>query len=200
MIVLQALLDRHAMLRLRVNDDASGGWSLTVPEPGSVDAGACLHTVDELSDEALTQARSRLNPAAGTMLSALWATRHRAAGPDHPPPGRRRGVLANPVGRLEHRLGPTSQRPTDDAAGSRHLICPLVITARRTRPHSPQSSTRPTVGDRQRPPRPHCRRYNPRSIPMPAPGTCRHRWMSRRPACCSARCPRRFTPGSTTSC
>ena len=38
-VVLQALLDRHAMLRLRVDDDATGGWSLTVPEAGAVDAG-----------------------------------------------------------------------------------------------------------------------------------------------------------------
>ena len=37
-VVLQALLDRHAMLRLRVDDDGAGGWSLQVPEPGSVDA------------------------------------------------------------------------------------------------------------------------------------------------------------------
>ena len=33
-VVLQALLDRHAMLRLRVDDDGAGGWSLTVPEVG----------------------------------------------------------------------------------------------------------------------------------------------------------------------
>ena len=72
--VLQALLDRHAMLRLRAADDGTGGWSLQVPEAGSVDAGACLHTVDVLSDEALVAARSRLNPAAGAMLSALWVT------------------------------------------------------------------------------------------------------------------------------
>ena len=32
----------------------------------------CLHAVDVLSDAALVGARSRLNPAAGTMLSALW--------------------------------------------------------------------------------------------------------------------------------
>ena len=39
--VLQALLDRHAMLRLRV-DDGAGGWSLTVPEPGrSMREAAC---------------------------------------------------------------------------------------------------------------------------------------------------------------
>ena len=34
--------------------------------------GGCLHAVEVLSDEALVGARSRLNPAAGVMLSALW--------------------------------------------------------------------------------------------------------------------------------
>ena len=71
--VLQALLDRHATLRLRVDDDGAGGWSLTVPEAGSMDAHSCLRTVDEVTDEAVLDARSRLNPAAGVMLSALWA-------------------------------------------------------------------------------------------------------------------------------
>ncbi len=71
--VLQALLDRHAMLRLRADDDGTRNWSLRVPEPGSVDAGDCLQAVDALSEEALAQARSRLNPGAGVMLSALWA-------------------------------------------------------------------------------------------------------------------------------
>ena len=33
--VLQAVLDRHATLRLRVADDGAGGWSLMVPEVGS---------------------------------------------------------------------------------------------------------------------------------------------------------------------
>jgi amino acid adenylation domain-containing protein/non-ribosomal peptide synthase protein (TIGR01720 family) len=74
--VLQALLDRHAMLRLRVaseGGEAGGGeWSLQVPEAGSVDARGCLRTVDVLTEEAVTQARSRLNPAAGQMVSALW--------------------------------------------------------------------------------------------------------------------------------
>ncbi|MGD1204787.1 amino acid adenylation domain-containing protein [Mycobacterium seoulense] len=73
-IVLQALLDRHAMLRLRADTDDAGGWSLQVPEPGSVDSGAYLHTVDVLSDEALSEARSRLNPAGGAMVRAVWAT------------------------------------------------------------------------------------------------------------------------------
>ncbi len=71
-IVLQALVDRHALLRLRVDDDEAGGWSLQVPEPGSVRAEDCLQSVDALSDAALLEARSRLNPAAGSMLSAVW--------------------------------------------------------------------------------------------------------------------------------
>ena len=37
-VVLQALVDRHAMLRLRVDDDGAGGWSLTGARGGSVDA------------------------------------------------------------------------------------------------------------------------------------------------------------------
>ncbi len=71
-VVLQALLNRHAMLRLRAEDDGAGGWSLRVPEVGAVDARGCLRVVDVLSDAALVGARSRLNPAAGAMLSALW--------------------------------------------------------------------------------------------------------------------------------
>jgi amino acid adenylation domain-containing protein/thioester reductase-like protein/non-ribosomal peptide synthase protein (TIGR01720 family) len=71
--LLQALLDRHAMLRLRVEDDAVADWSLQVPEAGSVEAGGCLQSVDELSEEAVAQGLSRLNPAAGVMLSAVWA-------------------------------------------------------------------------------------------------------------------------------
>ncbi len=71
-VVLQALLDRHAILRLRVDDDGVGGWSLTVPEVGSVDARAYLQAVEVLSEEAVVGARSRLNPATGVLLSALW--------------------------------------------------------------------------------------------------------------------------------
>ncbi|WP_116377627.1 non-ribosomal peptide synthetase, partial [Mycobacterium sp. MFM001] len=73
-VLLQALLDRHAMLRARVEDDGVGAWALRVPEAGSVDARGCLYSVDVLSDEALIAARSRLDPAAGVMLSALWVS------------------------------------------------------------------------------------------------------------------------------
>jgi len=93
-------------LRLRVEDDGTRG-RLTVPEAGSVDAAACVQTVDVLSDEALVAARSRLNPAAGAMLSALWvdATSQLALIIHHLAVD---GVsLANPVGRLEHCVGPS---------------------------------------------------------------------------------------------
>ncbi|OBI51582.1 hypothetical protein A5707_13980 [Mycobacterium kyorinense] len=73
LVVLQALLDRHAMLRARLDDDAAGEWSLLVPEAETVDAHDCLTSVEVLSDEAVVAARSRLNPAAGVMLSAVWS-------------------------------------------------------------------------------------------------------------------------------
>ncbi|MGA5462666.1 non-ribosomal peptide synthase/polyketide synthase [Mycobacterium sp. NPDC050041] len=72
--VLQALLDRHAALRLRVDDDGAGGWSLRVPEPGTVDAAACVSSVEVLTEDVVLEARSRLNPTAGLMLSAVWAS------------------------------------------------------------------------------------------------------------------------------
>ena len=73
-VVVQALLDRHAMLRCRVQDDGAGGWSLRVPEAGAVDARACLHSVEVLTEAAVVGARSRLNPAAGVMLARCgWA-------------------------------------------------------------------------------------------------------------------------------
>uniref|UniRef100_UPI0037CAD891 amino acid adenylation domain-containing protein n=1 Tax=Mycolicibacterium sp. TaxID=2320850 RepID=UPI0037CAD891 len=65
-VVLQALLDRHATLRMVAH--RNGEWSLAVPDKAEL----CLHSVDALSDDAIRTARSRLNPAAGTMVSALW--------------------------------------------------------------------------------------------------------------------------------
>ncbi|WP_120279578.1 non-ribosomal peptide synthetase, partial [Mycolicibacterium novocastrense] len=70
--VLQALLDRHAMLRLRAERDGDGGRSFVVPGAGSVDV--CLTSVEALSEHALLAARSRLDLAAGVMVSALWVT------------------------------------------------------------------------------------------------------------------------------
>ena len=72
--MLQVLLDRHATLRMRATPDDAAGWTLVVPEAGTVDARERLHVVDVLSDEAVVAARSRLDPATGAMLSALWVS------------------------------------------------------------------------------------------------------------------------------
>nr|HRD12889.1 amino acid adenylation domain-containing protein [Mycobacterium sp.] len=71
--VLQAVLDRHATLRLQVEDDGDGDWSMAVPKVGSVDARGCIESVRVLSDAALVAARTRLNLAAGVLLRAVWA-------------------------------------------------------------------------------------------------------------------------------
>ena len=70
-VLVQALLDRHAMLRLRVQDGPRG-WSLYAQPPGAVDAHRCVQPVAALSDDVLVGARCRLDPAAGVMVSALW--------------------------------------------------------------------------------------------------------------------------------
>ena len=102
-VVLQALLDRHAMLRLRVDDERRRGLVASGARGGFGRARrvACKRWTT-LSDEALVGARARLNPAAGAMLSALWVTSTVPVGVDHSPPGRRRCVVANPVGGPQH--------------------------------------------------------------------------------------------------
>ncbi|KAA1243787.1 amino acid adenylation domain-containing protein, partial [Mycobacterium simiae] len=72
-VLLQALVNRHATLRMRVTDDGAGGWSLSVSEPGTVNVADRVHSVAELTEEALAQARARLDPRAGVLLSALWS-------------------------------------------------------------------------------------------------------------------------------
>ena len=128
-VVLQALLDRHAMLRLRVGDDGVGGWSLTVPEAGSVDARGCLQSVEVLSDEAVLGARSRLNPAAGVMLSALWVVSHRPVGGDRSSSGGRWGVVADFAGGPQYRLGSASWWAAGGVAGGRDVVCPVGVAA-----------------------------------------------------------------------
>ncbi|KUN96930.1 non-ribosomal peptide synthetase [Streptomyces caeruleatus] len=62
---LQALVDRHDVLRMRLSTD---GWTAEIPPPGSVDAGALLERVD-LSDAA---PRPQLDPERGRLLHAVW--------------------------------------------------------------------------------------------------------------------------------
>ena len=75
-VLLQALLDRHAMLRLQVHgwENPSRRWVLVARPAGSVDAEECVQSVAALDDEALVMPWARLDPGAGVMLSALWVT------------------------------------------------------------------------------------------------------------------------------
>ena len=68
--VLQALLDHHAMLRLRA--DLTGDVHLSVPHPGSVDGSACVTTAGALTADAIVRARADLDPVHGRMISAVW--------------------------------------------------------------------------------------------------------------------------------
>ncbi|MGV9455865.1 amino acid adenylation domain-containing protein [Streptomyces sp. NPDC003635] len=77
--MLQALADRHDMLRARLSRE---DWSLHVPPVGSVDAGGWIERVDvaglgaeQLADcvrEHAQEARSLLDPEAGAMVRAVW--------------------------------------------------------------------------------------------------------------------------------
>ena len=93
----------------------------------------CLHAVDVLSDEALVAARSRLNPAAGVMLSALWVTstsqlvviiHHLAVD------GVSWRILLEDlnIAWAQHRL-----RAVGRVARGRDVVCPLVLAAGRIR-------------------------------------------------------------------
>jgi amino acid adenylation domain-containing protein/non-ribosomal peptide synthase protein (TIGR01720 family) len=76
---LQAVLDHHDALRLRLTRD-SALWALDIPEPGLLDAGDLLTVVDgrsgaspgDLLAPSLAEARDRLEPDAGVMLRAVW--------------------------------------------------------------------------------------------------------------------------------
>ncbi|MBD3011049.1 amino acid adenylation domain-containing protein, partial [Streptomyces sp. 5-10] len=87
---LQALHDRHDVLRARLGGDDEGGWRLSVPPAGAVSSADRLSRVDTagvadadlgpLLDRALTEARAALAPGDGEMLRAVWFD----AGPARP--------------------------------------------------------------------------------------------------------------------
>ncbi|HEY9329318.1 MAG TPA: amino acid adenylation domain-containing protein, partial [Streptomyces sp.] len=97
--VVQALLDHHDALRLRLKAEpgtpadgpgAGEGWRMEVLEPGAVRAEDCLRRVElrEADDRAALAemarhtgaARERLSPEQGLMLQVVWFDR----GPDKP--------------------------------------------------------------------------------------------------------------------
>ncbi|WP_125516084.1 non-ribosomal peptide synthetase [Streptomyces sp. WAC 01529] len=79
---LQAVLDHHDALRMKLTRIGGVVWSLGIPEPGAVRAADCLHRVDLAgldAEEALERmaqetrgAWDRLDPEAGTMVQAVW--------------------------------------------------------------------------------------------------------------------------------
>ena len=118
--VLRALIDRHPMLRLRVDDDG-GRRSLVVPETESV-AAAQLRDVGR-RDVRRCAGRGPVQVAPSVRGHGQRAVGglHLPAGADRPPSGGRRCVVADPVGRLEHRLAPArgaAGRSTLPAAGT----------------------------------------------------------------------------------
>ena len=149
--------------------------------------------------KALIGARARLDPAAGVMVSGLWVVDA--------------GQLVLIVHHLaidavswrivlddlntawaQHRSGQPVVLPATGTSFARWAGL-LVEYARR----------REVVGwlmrgSRWRGHRRCCRRRSRRWIPMPVRGICRCHWMPRPAGCCSVRCPRRFMPGSKTSC
>ena len=76
---LQALLDRHAVLRMRLKSGGSG-WELEIAEAGAVRASDSLTRVAlagrtdrrAVIDEYGAAARRRLDPKAGAMVQAVW--------------------------------------------------------------------------------------------------------------------------------
>ncbi|WP_035800025.1 non-ribosomal peptide synthetase [Kitasatospora mediocidica] len=95
---LQAVLDHHDVLRMRLVDGpapesgAASWWTLEIDPPGTVDAASILRTVrapdEETDQEAVgalvaaeaAAARDRLAPREGVMAQAVWFD----AGPDRP--------------------------------------------------------------------------------------------------------------------
>ncbi len=196
-VLLTALLDRHGMLRLRAEDDGDGSWSFTVSEKGS--ARAHLVSVDTLSDEALTAARSRLNPAAGEMVSALWV----------PSTGRLvltvhhlavdavswRILLEDlNIAWAQHCHGQPVVLPTTGTSFAQWAAL-LAEHARAATVKDHADGWRRVWRRRRR-----CPQCGPNSTPTPPRANSPHPWMSRRPAYCSARFRPRSTPACKTFC
>ena len=150
--VLQALADRHDLLRARLvrpSADDTENWSLEVPEAGHLDAGSWIERVDvaDLDAEALRAAvaehahiaRAALDPDTGAHGQGGVVRRGHTARPAAaagPPPGRGRSVLAGAAAGPGSRLAGRDGGPPGPAGARRHLVRPLVTAADRARPGS----------------------------------------------------------------
>ncbi|AYN30693.1 putative NRPS [Streptomyces albus] len=88
---LQALMDRHHLLRARLDRTGQGPWSFRIPEPGTVRADSLLTRVDitavpagrelaRVMGETLLARTRELDPDGGHMVRAVWFD----AGPGRP--------------------------------------------------------------------------------------------------------------------
>src|SRR5262249_1894376 len=83
-LALQAVLDHHDALRLRLGgaEAGAGEWKLEVGPAGAVDAAACIRRIDICGLDAGAReaciwehargAEGRLSPAAGELVQAVW--------------------------------------------------------------------------------------------------------------------------------
>ncbi|MBB6255445.1 condensation domain-containing protein, partial [Nitrospirillum iridis] len=81
-VALQALLDHHDALRLRLSISDDGSWSLEIPPARTVSAAVSLHRVavaglgaverGRCMAAAQSAAERRLDPKAGMMVQAVW--------------------------------------------------------------------------------------------------------------------------------
>jgi amino acid adenylation domain-containing protein/non-ribosomal peptide synthase protein (TIGR01720 family) len=69
-LALQALVDHHHALRIRLNEPVEGLWALETLPVGAIRAADLVSRADE-STEVLTAARQRLNPHEGIVLQAV---------------------------------------------------------------------------------------------------------------------------------
>ena len=141
---LQAVLDHHDALRLRLMGAASGGdLALEIAPVGRVDARACLRRVDVGGlgedfaaglhhragagggDAALTHGR---RDGAGGVVRCRGG-RGRASAADDPPPGGGRGVVAHPGARPCGRVGGDRGREEARAGGDRNVVAGLGAAA-----------------------------------------------------------------------
>ena len=88
--VLQAIIDGHDMLRVRLERNGQGDWALRVAPRGTVQADACLRRVDLAGLEgdaretamqaAIREAVDQLDPMAGRILRGVWFVGARGGG------------------------------------------------------------------------------------------------------------------------
>ena len=165
------------------------------PSQARCDAGECLQSVDVLSDEALVAARSRLNPAAGVMLSALWVAstgqlaliiHHLAVD------GVSWRILLEDfnIAWAQHRSGQPVALP---AAGTSFARWASLLGEHARHPSGRRSGRGVAAGGGD--PCRAARGAARRSTPTPPPGSCRCRWMPRPPGMLLGEVPAAFHAG-----